>query len=410
MRQHVSLPFNSAHLAYTLGISTKTDLIDQKRNIVNILPGFLTVIKVIPQLISTTNSFDKMAISTRNCKLSNEIEGLKLLNSYSKVGCEFECAVKKAVSVCKCMPWFYTNNFTDTPICNSFSGYCFEHFISNETNYKQCPNLCKEDCRGIPMTVVTNYVPINAVDFCKEGSFFKKQLTHSYRQHFAFENYKTLVTGDGQIPDLQASMANGSLCLWFIEKFVGMVSVESPTNTVTKSAREPRVTFIDQLGTIGGTLGLFTGMSVLSMIEVAFFIVAFFRSCFKIEAKDLKDAVRVTIHRIGKNGVRISDYKVQNTQSDEFVSDCSRDELKARVKQLEVEYDKMLKQQDKENNDLKHLLMLLLPPDKKQVVQEHFDQKAKCALKRNSSIDYNFLSQDEKEISPEDLIEDKVNI
>ena len=95
---------------------------------------------------------------------------------------------------------------------------------------------------------------------------------------------------------------------------------------------------------------------------------------------------------------------------DEFVSDCSRDELKARVKQLEVEYDKMLKQQDKENNDLKHLLMLLLPPDKKQVVQEHFDQKAKCALKRNSSIDYNFLFQDEKEISPEDLIEDKVNI
>ena len=409
MRRYVSLPFNSEQLAYTLGISSKTNNIDQKRNIVNILPGFLTVIRVIPQLIDTTDSFDEMANSSRNCKLSNEIEGLKLLKSYTKVGCEFECAVNQAVSVCKCMPWFYTNNFTDTPICNSFSGYCFEHFISNETNYKQCPNLCKEDCRGIPMTVVTNYVPINAVDFCKEGSFFKKQLTRSYRQHFAFENYKTLVTGDGQIPDLQASMANGSLCLWFIEKFVGMVSVESPTNTVTKSAREPRVTFIDQLGTIGGTLGLFTGMSVLSMIEVAFFIVAFFRSCFKIEAKDLKDAVRVTIRRIGKDGVRISDYKVRNTQSDEFVSNCSRDELKARVKQLEVEYDKMLKQQDKENNDLKHLLMLLLPPDKKQVVQEHFDQKAKCALKRNSSINYNFLSQDEKEINPEDLIEDKVN-
>ena len=410
MRRYVSLPFNSEQLAYNLGISSKTNNIDQKRNIVNILPGFLTVIRVIPQLIDTTDSFDQMANSSRNCKLSNEIEGLKLLKSYTKVGCEFECAVKKAVSICKCMPWFYTNNFTDTPICNSFSGHCFEHFVSNESNYKNCPNLCKEDCKGIPMTVVTNYVPINADERCKEGSFFKKQLTHSSWQHFAFENYKTLITGDGQIPDLQASMANGSLCLQFIHRFVGMVSVESPTSTVTKSAREPRVTFIDQLGTIGGTLGLFTGMSVLSMVEVVFFLVTFFRSCFKIEAKDLKDAVRVTIPRIGKNGVRVSDYKVRNTESDEFVSDCSRDELKARVKQLELEYDKMLKQQDKENNDLKHLLMLLLPPDKKQVVQEHFDQKAKCALKRNSSIDYNFLSQDKKEISPEDLIEDKVNI
>ena len=420
MRQHVSLPFNSAHLAYTLGISTKTDLIDQKRNIVNILPGFLTVIKVIPQLISTTNSFDKMAISTRNCKLSDEIEGLKLLNSYSKVGCEFECAVKKAVSVCKCMPWFYTNNFTDTPICNSFSGYCFEHFISNETNYKQCPNLCKEDCRGNPMTVITNYVPINAVDFCKEGSFFKKQLTRSYRQHFAFENYKTLVTGDGQIPDLQASMANGSLCLWFIEKFVGVVSVESPTNTVTKSAREPRVTFIDQLGTIGGTLGLFTGMSILSMIEVAFFIVAFFRSCFKIETKDFKDAVRVTIRRIGKNGGRILDDTIFNTKSDEFVSDCSSDELKAKVKQneekikqLEKKHDEQFKQfgkeLDEEFNDLKQLLLLLLPPDKKQMVQDHFDTRTNSALAVKSTRNNDFSSHNEDRTIPDDMNQDYVS-
>ena len=119
--------------------------------------------------------------------------------------------------------------------------------------------------------------------------------------------------------------------------------------------------------------------------------------------------MRVTIRRIGKNGGRISDDEICNTESDEFVTNCSSNELKARVKQLEVEYDKILKQQDKEINDLKHFLMLLLPPDKKQVIQEHFDQKAKCALKRNSSINYNFSLQDEKQINPEDLNEDKVN-
>ena len=400
MRQHVSLPFNSAHLAYTLGISTKTDLIDQKRNIVNILPGFLTVIKVIPQLISTTNSFDKMAISTRNCKLSNEIEGLKLLNSYSKVGCEFECAVKKAVSVCKCMPWFYTNNFTDTPICNSFSGYCFEHFISNETNYKQCPNLCKEDCRGIPMTVVTNYVPINAVDFCKEGSFFKKQLTRSYRQHFAFENYKTLVTGDGQIPDLQASMANGSLCYQFIEKFIALVSVESPTSTVTKSTREPRVTFMDQLGTIGGTLGLFTGMSILSLIGVAFFLYAYFKS-LRFTIKDLKAAGQVII--LGKKNMRRSDDGLGNPKSDEFEFDCSIDErVKEKFKQLE-------KKHDEDINDLKQLLMALLPPERIQMVQEHFDEKKKYALAVHSSQKDDLSSDNDKKYIQDTLDEDKVN-
>ena len=420
MRRYVSLPFNSEQLAYNLGISSKTNNIDQKRNIVNILPGFLTVIRVIPQLIDTTDSFDQMANSSRNCKLSNEIEGLKLLKSYTKVGCEFECAVKKAVSICKCMPWFYTNNFTDTPICNSFSGHCFEHFVSNESNYKNCPNLCKEDCKGIPMTVVTNYVPINADELCKEGSFFKKQLTHSSWQHFAFENYKTLITGDGQIPDLQASMANGSLCLQFIHRFVGMVSVESPTSTVTKSAREPRVTFMDQLGTIGGTLGLFTGMSLLSMIEIIFFLHAFLKNFSKIEIKGLKAAVQVAKFGIGKKGGGRPDDEVGNQEPDEFMSDCSVNDLKEMIKghkkqqdekfkELEKKHDEEKKQYDEEINDLKQLLLLLLPSDKKLMVQDHFDKRAKSSLSSKSTRTDEYSALTENRIIEDDMPENNVS-
>ena len=71
MRPYVSLPFNAAHLAYTLGISTKVDMIDQKRNLIDILPGFKTVVKVIPQLINTTISFDEMTICVVN-QLKND--------------------------------------------------------------------------------------------------------------------------------------------------------------------------------------------------------------------------------------------------------------------------------------------------------------------------------------------------
>ena len=415
MRPYVSLPFNAAHLAYTLGISTKVNLIDQKRNLIDILPGFKTVVKVIPQLINTTTSFDEMAVSTRNCKLSTENEEFNLLNSYTKVGCEFECAVKRAVSVCKCMPWFYTNNFESTPICNGFSGYCFEHFISDESNYKKCGDLCKEDCRGIPMTVVTTYVPINAVDLCKEGSFFKKHLTHSFRQHFAFENYQTLVTGDGQIPDLQASMANGSLCYQFVEKFIAMVSVENPTSSVAKSAREPRVTFMDQLGTIGGTLGLFTGMSLLSMIEIVFFLYAFLKTLLKIETMDLKTAVQSTIHAIGKKEGRRYDDEIGNQETDEFMSECSSNELQTKVKQLEEKFknlkkkhDEEIKQHDNEINDLKQLLLLFLPSDKKQMVQEHFDKRESSTPAKNSTND-DFSSHIENRTIQDDIDKDDVS-
>ena len=62
---------------------------------------------------------------------------------------------------------------------------------------------------------------------------------------------------------------------------VAQVTVESSTSSIIKSKREPKVTFIDQLGTIGGTLGLFTGMSILSMIEVVLFLLKLLRSMFK---------------------------------------------------------------------------------------------------------------------------------
>jgi hypothetical protein len=409
MRPYVSLPFNAAHLGYTLGISTKVNLIDQKRNLIDILPGFKTVVKVIPQLINTTKSFDEMAVSTRNCKLSTENEEFNLLTTYTKVGCEFECAVERAVSVCKCMPWFYTNNFESTPICNGFSGYCFEHFMSDESNYKKCGDSCKEDCRGIPMTVVTTYVPINAVDMCKEGSFLKKQLIHSFRQHFAFKNYETLVTGDGQIPNLQASMANGSLCYQFVEKYIAMVTVESPTSTVAKSAREPRVTFMDQLGTIGGTLGLFTGMSLLSMIEIVFFLYAFFKSCLKFETEDLKAVVQVTFLGIGKKEGRRSDNEIGNQESNDFMSDCSIDELKAKVKEHEEMIKDHKKQHDEEINDLKQLLLMLLPSDKKQMVQDHFDKRANSALAVKSTRNNDFSSHNEDRTIPDDMNQDYVS-
>ena len=47
-----------------------------------------------------------------------------------------------------------------------------------------------------------------------------------------------------------------------------MLTVESPSTSVIRSRREKRFSFNDQLGTIGGTLGLFTGISLLSMVEV----------------------------------------------------------------------------------------------------------------------------------------------
>ena len=72
--------------------------------------------------------------------------------------------------------------------------------------------------------------------------------------------------------DLEKSLINGSLCKTYLNQYVSFVSIESPTKIVTKSHRDQRKFFIDKLGTIGGTLGVCAGMSVLSMVEVGVFV------------------------------------------------------------------------------------------------------------------------------------------
>ena len=365
MRPYVSLPFNSESLSYGVGISTKSNVIDQRRNTIRLLPGYQITIKTIPQLVGATDQFKEMDVTTRNCKLCSEIDGLKLINTYSKVGCEFECATNKAIEICHCLPWYFSNNFTGTPMCDSFGGHCFEEILTNEANYKKCSKWCIEDCSGMPMTVVTSYVPINLDEACKRNSYFEKHFVHSSRQYFTFEVYRSLIEGDGQIPDLQANLANGSICRNFISKFVALVSVESPTDSITKSAREIRVTLIDQIGTVGGTLGLFTGMSILSMVEIVFFLVKFARSFFKIKQSDL-----LTIE---KNPQEYQEPNLSATGTNDHSNYNQKiKELQEEIRQLkELDFKKL----QEEIRQLKELIYVSLPQDKRNFIQIEAESK-----------------------------------
>ena len=68
------------------------------------------------------------------------------------------------------------------------------------------------------------------------------------------------------------------MCLDYVKNYVAIVTVETPTSTVIKSTRVQRITISEQIAVFGGTLGLFTGMSILSFVEIFCF-------CVKLNAK-----------------------------------------------------------------------------------------------------------------------------
>ena len=274
MRPYTTQLYSRIAVPYVIGISGQNNYIDQKRKTILVHPGKQTMIKVIPRLVETTSDFDSLERNQRHCKLSYETDGFEYLTKYSRLGCEAECAIKKAVSVCQCIPWFYPNNFDVYPICQLFSGYCFDQVMSSDTNYWNCKQQCKTDCHETAYIVIENVLPINHKKICLEGSSMDKQFKHNFQLYFAFHNYKTLVHG-GLIPDLAKSYKNGSLCEEYVKNYLGFVNVYGPTSHVILTKRDKAVFFYDQLGTVGGTFGLFVGMSLLSFGEIAMLILSF---------------------------------------------------------------------------------------------------------------------------------------
>ena len=271
MKPYSNQPFGPKYIPFTVGVSGKDTYLDQKTSLHKLRPGFHTTIHVIPKILKTTSDFNNLHLNARNCKLPHETTAFQLLREYSQKGCELECAVRKATSFCQCLPWQYPNNFQSLPICDMFGGYCFNQIMSNIIYYKMCKSHCLEDCQHTSLAMWHSTIPLETKDICKNGAYFDIFFKKNFQRLFAFESYQILIQRQSTI-DLATSLSNGSLCTTYIKKYVAFVSIESPTKSVTKSHLDQRKFFIDKLGTIGGTLGVCAGMSVLSMVEVFVFI------------------------------------------------------------------------------------------------------------------------------------------
>ena len=62
------------------------------------------------------------------------------------------------------------------------------------------------------------------------------------------------------------------ICEDMVERNIAKITMEISEPMVTNVQRDIKVTFVDQLGTIGGTLGLFCGLSIVSMVEFVYWI------------------------------------------------------------------------------------------------------------------------------------------
>ena len=265
-------------IPYNLKISTKNNILDQKRGAIELKPGYHVSIRVTPKVIDASEGFVGFDIRTRKCKLPHEIDGLKFFQNYTEDGCELECALKKSLSVCKCHPWYLPNLF-NLPICDMFAAKCFDTIISDARYYKKCKDQCLEDCTSTSYVAIPSYVPIDPKQTCRQP-IFKAIFDKLYVNHKSELDFEHMTTGKWENWD--NNQLEIDFCKDYILKYISIVTVETPVDSVVRAKRVARITFNDQLAVIGGTLGLFTGISILSMVEfVCFCLTTTKRLCQK---------------------------------------------------------------------------------------------------------------------------------
>ena len=137
------------------------------------------------------------------------------------------------------------------------------------------------DCEETAFMVVPSSFPLDLDKLCYYKGFLVEHFEKNFNKHFAFKRYQILVDGSGSISDLLTSFTNGSLCKDYASNYVSFVRVESPISKILFTKKDRRIYFYDQLGTFGGTFGLYMGVSVISIFEVCFLIIHIFLSIIK---------------------------------------------------------------------------------------------------------------------------------
>ena len=214
-------------------------------------------------IVRTTKEFRNLDPAKRNCLFKDEAS-LEHFPVYTEANCMVECAWRHAKEICLCVPWFLKGYFPEVPLCELFGNKCFRDVV--DTRYKRLTGLCRNQC--LPDCEITEFT----IKKTTNKRVFTSQLCNRYMK--GSEEEKKLICGyyeekfDVKDPVMRALAVNpnyepdGSS--------IKYVRIYPEGKTTMKILMTATVTIIDMISNIGGTLGLFSGFSILSGCELIY--------------------------------------------------------------------------------------------------------------------------------------------
>ena len=230
---------------FFLSFTNELNPFDIIQNRFEILPGYQHTYRVIPSQITTSPRFDDLSLNERGCRLKSETGEMNLFNSYSKSGCEFECAVKSSSIACNCLPWSIPRNDNHSKTCDMIGNLCFKNMFNSPQAYENCD--CMNDCQAVTFSIAESAIPLKSF---KDDSNISKAIndwvsTVHTHYHLLFVLEKIISTS---APNLESKFDVGK---YLFQNHISIIKVEIGTKSVIKSVRDVKATFEYQLSAIG---------------------------------------------------------------------------------------------------------------------------------------------------------------
>ena len=200
-----------------------------------------------------TGTFESMPFEKRNCYLTDEVP------NYSRMDCLTRHIFQEAWNVCHCTPWTMGELINDTAdYCNITGAICFRK-ISLETQENIGEGTCPKMCTFKQYKMQTpDHVRFDAFEY---GQEYIDYLIENPRKQLFGELQKSTDINDPTFHEKDRYIRENGQAFSMVQFFF-----HDPQMTVI--TKDAKVTLADMVSNIGGTIGIFLGLSMLSVLEI----------------------------------------------------------------------------------------------------------------------------------------------
>ena len=175
-------------------------------------------------------------------------------------------------------------------LCDSAGNLCFYKKMKNIT-YQRNSCKCQPLCNVKKFTTTETISPLESTSRCKEDKYsILTKFVHPRipKSKIVETNIKKIKYG---VPVPEQSFFGAeyikNVCPRKILENMAVIQVEVIDSSYVKMRQSLRTSFGEKIGVLGGTLGLFTGFSVMVLVEIAYWIIIMGKRILKINGFSL---------------------------------------------------------------------------------------------------------------------------